>query len=398
MPSVPDVGIAVVLALFTAAGSVGAAVHQHPPRPLDVWGYLLIVAAAAAIAWRRAAPVWALWCALIVVNGYLVIGYAYGPIQLCMMVAMFEVARQRPPRLSAVMCGVATAASTVVTLSRLLSNPDAPAVLVAVLLWTSWLVVPWTLGTLVHVRTAANQRMRQDLASRVALEERMRVAREVHDVAGHGFAVVAMQAGVALLVFDENPAQAKTSLEAIQTTSSKALTELRTMLGAFHRGGEDGAGPSHAVRQAHQDTHEEPVTETALNGLAELVDSVRAGGLAVDLDIERTSTALEATVDHAAYRVVQESLTNVLRHAGPTRARVTVRVDAHELVVEVTDWGRGADPEADLPAAGRGLTGMRTRVEAAGGQFSAGARQGGGFHVVARLPLDAGGSSHGGDQ
>src|SRR5262249_4116578 len=108
------------------------------------------------------------------------------------------------------------------------------------LAWLSWVVLPWSLGALVHVVTAARERSRQDLIARVALEERMKIAADVHDVAGHGFALTAMQAGVALLVFDEEPEQARKSLEAIQATSTKSLTELRSMLEAVHPGPDEG--------------------------------------------------------------------------------------------------------------------------------------------------------------
>ncbi|MCG5220167.1 histidine kinase [Streptosporangium soli] len=238
------------------------------------------------------------------------------------------------------------------------------------------------------------------VAARAALEERSRIAGEVHDVAGHGLATIAMQAGVALLMFEERPEQARESLEAIRETSLQALNELRATLDAMH-----------------------PMPSQELH---RMIDGVRAGGLPVDLELGELSTTMPAHVHAAVYRVVRESLTNVIRHAGPTRALVRV---AHEpcaagvcgdLVVEIAD--RGADTAALPPdevrertgppaihedqghlgaqaaredrspagigavREGRGLTGMRARVEAAGGTLSAGPREGGGFRVVARFP------------
>ena len=217
----------------------------------------------------------------------------------------------------------------------------------------------------------------------MALEERIRVTQEIHDVAGHGFAAVAMQAGVALLVLEERPDQARRSLEAIRETSTRALSELRATLDAFHPPGE--ARPvvaSSAVGAA-------PVAdEVGLGGLHALIDHVQAGGLPVDLEVDRTGVTLPREVDAAAYRVVQEALTNVLRHAGPTRALVRVTREDDEVVVEVADRGRGTVQAA--PAGGRGLPGMRARVESAGGSLTAGPRDGGGFQVVARLPLTGG--------
>jgi signal transduction histidine kinase len=215
------------------------------------------------------------------VGVYLLGGYPYGPIQLCMVLAMFEVARRYRLRTSLLACGLAAAAAVALVLSRLVPEADLPAVLV--LGWTSWLVVPWSLGALVQVRSTAAERARHDLVARVALEERIRVTQEIHDVAGHGFAAVAMQAGVALLVLEERPDQARRSLEAIRETSTRALSELRATLDAFHPPGE--ARPvvaSSAVGAA-------PVAdEVGLGGLHALIDHVQAGGLPVDLEVDRT--------------------------------------------------------------------------------------------------------------
>jgi signal transduction histidine kinase len=382
-PGVPppiDVWLAAGAAAVVIAGSVPAAAVQQPPRPLDVWAVLLMVAAAGALAWRRAAPMAALGGAVGAVGIYLLGGYPYGPIQLCMVVAMFEVARRHRVRTSLLACGLAAAVAVAFALTRLVRDADLPAVLL--LGWTSWLVVPWSLGALVQVRSTAAERAREDLVARVALEERMRVAQEVHDVAGHGFAAVAMQAGVALLVLEERPDQARHSLEAIRETSTTALTELRATLDAFHPPGEARPVASSAAGAA-------PVgDEVGLGGLPALVDHVQAGGLPVDLQVERTDVTLPPEIDAAAYRVVQEALTNVLRHAGPTRALVRVSWEDDEVIVQVADRGRGTVQAA--PVGGRGLPGMRARVEAAGGSLATGSHDGGGFQVVARLPLAGG--------
>jgi signal transduction histidine kinase len=379
VPSPVDVWLAAGVAAVVIAGSVLAAAVQQPPRPLDVWAVLLMVAAAGALAWRRAAPMVALGGAVAAVGIYLLGGYPYGPIQLCMVVAMFEVARRHRLRTSLLACGLAAVAAVVFVLSRLAREADLPAVLV--LGWTSWLVVPWSLGALVQVRSAAAERTRHDLVATAALEERMRIAQEVHDVAGHGFAAVAMQAGVALLVLEERPDQARRSLEAIRETSTQALTELRGTLDAFHP-------PREARSVVVSSATGAPADEIGLGGLPALVDHVQAGGLPVDLQVDRTGVTLPPEVDAVAYRVVQEALTNVLRHAGPTRALVRVTQEDDEVVVEVADRGRGTAQAA--PDGGRGLPGMRARVESAGGSLAAGPRDGGGFQVVARLPLAGG--------
>ena len=380
MPPPADAWLAAGAAVAVILGSGLAAAVQQPPRPLDVWAGLLMVAAAGALAWRRAAPMVALGGAVAAVGIYLLGGYPYGPIQLCMVLAMFEVARRYRLRTSLLACGLAAAAAVVFVLSRLVREADLPAVLV--LGWTSWLVVPWSLGALVQVRSTAAERARHDLVATAALEERMRVAQEVHDVAGHGFAAVAMQAGVALLVLEERPDQARRSLEAIRETSTTALAELRGTLDAF-------PPPREARPVGASPAATSGADEVGLGGLHALVDHVQAGGLPVDLQVDRTDVTLPPEVDAAAYRVVQEALTNVLRHAGPTRALVRVSREDDEVVVEVADRGHGTAQAA--PAGGRGLPGMRARVESAGGSVRAGPRDGGGFQVVARLPLAGGG-------
>jgi signal transduction histidine kinase len=381
-PGVPppiDIWLAAGAAAVVIAGSFLAAAVQQPPRPPDGWAVVLMVAAAGALAWRRAAPMAALGGAVGAVGIYLLGGYSYGPIQLCMVVAMFEVARRHRLPTSLLACGLAAAVAVAFVLTRLVRDADLPAVLV--LGWTSWLVVPWSLGALVQVRSTAAERARHDLVARAALEERMRVAQEVHDVAGHGFAAVAMQAGVALLVLEERPDQARRSLEAIRETSTTALPELRATLDAFHP-------PREATPVASSGGGAAPIgDEIGLGGLPALVDHVQAGGLPVDLQIDRTDVALPPAIDAVAYRVVQEALTNVLRHAGPTRALVRVSREDDEVVVEVADRGHGP---AEASPDGRGLPGMRARVEATGGSLSAGPRDGGGFQVVARLPLAGG--------
>ena len=379
MPAPVDVWLAAGAAAAVIAGSVLAAAVQQPPRPLDGWAGLLMVAAAAALAWRRAAPMVAQGGAVAAVGIYLLGGYPYGPIQLCMVLAMFEVARRKRLQTSLLACGLAAVAAVAFVLSRLAREADLPAVLV--LGWTSWLVVPWSLGALVQVRSTVAERARHDLVARAALEERMRIAQEVHDVAGHGFAAVAMQAGVALLVLEERPDQARHSLEAIRATSTTALAELRGTLDAFH--------PPREARPVVASPATAPgADEVGLGGLHTLVDHVQAGGLLVDLQVDRTDVTLPPEADAAAYRVVQEALTNILRHAGPTRALVRVSREDDEVVVEVADRGRGTAQAA--PDGGRGLPGMRARVESAGGSFTARPRDGGGFQVVARLPLAGG--------
>jgi len=363
-----DVLLAGVCAVAVVAGTVAVApAHAGRSRPLDVLGVVLLTAAGAVTAGlRRAAPLGGLTCAVLVVNAYLLDGYPYGPVLLCLVVAVFEVARQRAPAVSAVACGAAAVISSATILVRVLGERHATGLLA--LAWTAWTVLPWSLGALIQVMDAARQRARQDLIARIALEERTRLAGEVHDIAGHSFALITMQAGVALLVLDEQPDQARRSMEAVRDTSATALADLRRMLDAFH---------PRAVR---------PADPAGVAGLADLIRQVRAGGLRVDVVADGLGPGdLPGPLAATVYRVVQEALTNVLRHAGPTAARVTVQRRDRQVLVRVTDRGSGTPATVGPP--GRGLAGMRRRVEELDGRLEAGPREGGGFQVAAWLPV-----------
>ncbi|TYB60932.1 hypothetical protein FXF51_29210 [Nonomuraea sp. PA05] len=214
-------------------------------------------------------------------------------------------------------------------------------------------VRPWPAGTTAPADATAASCLDGGGAEAALVLERARIAGEVHDAAGHGLAAIAMQAGLALVSLDDDPEQARASLRAIRETSTTALAHLRAAL--------DGIDPP-------------------AGDLAALIDGVRAAGLPVDLD--PPVLAVPAHLRSPVYRVVRESLTNVLRHAGPTRALVRAAGGPHGFVVEVADRGIGPVGSGE----GRGLAGMRAKVSEAGGHFAAGPREGGGFRVEARFP------------
>jgi signal transduction histidine kinase len=224
-------------------------------------------------------------------------------------------------------------------------------------------------------RRLAAERTRAEEARRRAGEERMRIARELHDVLAHNISLINVQAGVALHLMDEQPGQSRSALQAIRQASNDALGELRSVLDVLRQG--DEAPPrSPASGLAHLDS---------------LVAGAGATGLAVRTEVEGTPRPLPAGTDLAAYRIVQESLTNVTRHAGPASATVLVRYGQDNLTVQVDDDGKGPEPPSAADASlrpGRGLVGMRERVAALGGELTTGPRPGGGFRVLARLPVD----------
>jgi len=244
-------------------------------------------------------------------------------------------------------------------------------------------VSAWLLGYFVGVRrrdTAELRRRaaelelaREELARRAVSEERLRIARELHDIVAHSMSVIAVQSGVGAHVIDTQPEEARKALAAVEDTSRSALNELRRLLGVLRQDGDeaDGLGPA-----------------PGLGDLGRLAAQMGEAGLAVELEMRGTRPAVPPGVDLSAYRIVQESLTNVLKHAGPATAKVRVGYDEHELRVEVTDDGRGA--AAGETAGGHGIAGMRERAAVFGGELSAGPRQGGGFRVAARLPLEGG--------
>jgi signal transduction histidine kinase len=220
------------------------------------------------------------------------------------------------------------------------------------------------------------ERSRAEEARRRAGEERMRIARELHDVLAHNISLINVQAGVALHLMDEQPGQSRSALQAIKQASNDALGELRSVLDVLRQG--DEAPP-----------------RAPASGLAQLdglVAGAGATGLEVRTRVEGTPRPLPAGTDLAAYRIVQESLTNVTRHAGPARATVLVAYGETDLTVQVDDDGNGLEPPsaAAIPLRpGRGLVGMRERVAALGGELTTGPRPGGGFRVLARLPIGA---------
>ncbi|HEX7744722.1 MAG TPA: sensor histidine kinase [Micromonosporaceae bacterium] len=338
--------------------------NQPDAVPVDGLAYVLIAAAVAPLVVRRRWPLTALAVCTAAVSAYLVAGYPYGPILLTYVLAMYTVAVRLPTRRAAV-----AGAASLAALSAHIFVTAGPAPGIAGLLPASaWTVVPFALGVTVRVNREAAARRRADQARRQADDERLRIAQEVHDVVGHGLAAINMQAEIALHLLPKRPEQAETALAAISRTSREALDELRVTLAVVRRGAERQPAPG-------------------LGQVPELRDRLAAAGLPVTVEVSGEPRDLPAAVDLAGYRVVQESLTNVLRHAGEATAAVRIEYRPAEVAVEVADTGR-AGPGESPAAGGHGLAGMRERVTALGGDLAAGPRPGGGFRVYARIPAE----------
>jgi signal transduction histidine kinase len=374
---VADVVPAVAVGAVMVQGSGPAARGQVPPRrPLDLLAWVLMGVAATVLLGRRRWPLGVLAVTVAVSVVYLVLEYPHGPVLLAMSVAMYSVAVRVPPTPSLVACGVTLV--TVVVSDMLAIDRGRLLVEVPLLLAVlSGLLLPsWAIGTVVRLGQETERRARQDETQRRIYQERLRIAREVHDVVGHSLAVINLQAGVALHVVGRRPEQAEVALSAIKRSSKDALEQLRGTLAVFRQ---REPGSADATRRP----------APGLGQLDALVAAMAEGGLPVQVAVTGERAALPAAVDLAAYRIVQESLTNVVRHAGPASATVRVDYQPEALVVEIVDTGGG---QAAAPArpAGSGIAGMRERAAAVGGTLQAGPGGDGGFLVRARLPLGAG--------
>jgi len=365
----PAVAVGAVMVL----GSGPAARGEVPPRrPLDLLAWVLMGVAAAVLLGRRRWPLAALAVTAAASVVYLVLEYPHGPILLTMSVAMYSVAVRLPAGVSLVACGVALLA--VVIPDMLVIDPELLLVETPLLLAVlSGLLLPsWAIGTVVRLGREAERRARQDDARRRVDEERLRIAREVHDVVGHGLAVINLQAAVALHVAGRRPEQAQVALAAIKRSSNDALEELQGTLTVFRQpdNGDGSRWPAPGLGQ-----------------LEALVAVMGEGGLSVEVVVTGDRVGLPGVVDLAAYRIVQESLTNVARHAGPASATVRVCYQPGAVVLEIADTGRGRAAGAARPA-GHGIAGMRERAAAVGGMLEAGPSGDGGFLVRARLPFE----------
>jgi signal transduction histidine kinase len=364
--AVADAALAVLLLVFGFFGTGPAGENQPGTTTPDAWAYGFVVAAAVAVAIRRRWPLPALALATAATAPYLIQGYPYGPILLSFAIVVYTVAANLPLRTAATAAAIALvpiSAHVFVTNDRAF-GPAGWAGLVPA---AAWVAVPFAVGlTRDAARRAAAER--QERARRIVDDERLRIAQEVHDVVGHGLAAINMQAEIALHLLPRKPEQAEIALTAISRTSKDALDDLKATLAVVRRGQDRAPAPG-------------------LAQLPALRDRLADAGLPLTVTVEGAPVGeLPVAVDLAAYRVVQESLTNVLRHAGRATAAVRVSHRPDSVVVEVTDTGRGGVVDDD--GSGTGIAGMRQRVTALGGTLTAGPRPDGpGFRVAATLPL-----------
>ena len=341
------------------------------PAPPDVhgWVFFPVLVFVAGLALRRIWPRAAFVATVVGVGGYLAAGATFGLVFLAPALAIYAMATTLPVRrwlpLTALLVPMIVAGHWSDPYLGLLN----PSLYGGLVVGIALALVPAMFALLRRSRRESERVARDQDRRRYAYEERMRIARDVHDVVGHSLSVITMQAGVALHVLDRRPDQVAESLEAIRTTSREALAELRMTLEVFR---DPEAGEPRA-----------PVP--GLARLDELVGALRKAGRTVE--VERVSFAdqepVPAAVDQAAFRIIQEGLTNVVRHAEQAAATVRVVREPGRLVVEVVDDG----PATAEPVAGNGIRGMGERARVVGGTVQVTARPAGGVLVRAVLPV-----------
>ncbi|HEV2451883.1 MAG TPA: histidine kinase [Streptosporangiaceae bacterium] len=331
-----------------------------------------------AVVFRRRNPVTAFTVAAVAGAYQVVLARQPNGTDLAIAVLLYTLAAYRPRRVSLVGLAICLAGAIAGTFAWTGGQDLLRKILVALVVFSATALVAWVLGDSMRYRRAYYASL-EDRATRLEQErdaqakiaaaaERARIARELHDVIAHHVSVMVVQADGAGYALHSDAERAGRALEAIAGTGRQALTEMRRLLGLLRSG----------------DSRAELAPQPGLGELSELVDQARAAGMSVTLTLEGAPRPLPEGAELAAYRVVQESLTNTRKHGGlAAAAAVTLRFDSDGLVVQVTDNGRGDVPPGGI---GHGLAGMRERVELYGGSVEAGPLPQGGYRVSARIP------------
>jgi signal transduction histidine kinase len=383
---VQDAALGVAVAAVNVVSVLPYRAHLHP-----LWLALTLVAAEGVpLAWRRSWPV----PVLIVIAGariaYDQVGFGFAPFPLGPAIAFYTVIDRCGPLLR--WLSVAGAAIGI-TISETAPGHNLPydAIFQATVFLTVWAAGVLSRTTRANLQAARSRADRAEAeldrqASLAAGRERARIARELHDVVAHHVSLIAVQAEAAASLLPGRPEQARSAVDIIGDTARQALTELRRLLGVLR-------GPAERLETA---------PAASLGELSEVLDQVRGTGLPVDFEVVGTPGPLSPGVDLTAYRIVQEALTNTIRHARATQAAVTLRYEPGYITVSVTDSGRRPDapsparpemytaatgpPGSLLTGSGLGLAGIAERVASCGGNLSVGPTEADGFSVTARLP------------
>lgn len=357
-----------LLVVFTV-GVVG----RTPVVAVPEWMIIaLCVVTAAPIAVRRMWPV-VVFMVVLCGNTVLAVLAVGGNPAVVVALAAYTVAARRPPGRSAVLVAVATVVSVAAEGVAVLverSRPEWMATATLILASVLVLAAAWTMGVAVRARRLYAARSAEQLAERAVTAERLRIARELHDVITHGVTLITVKASVASYLTDSRPDDVRTALDVIETTGRGTLVEMRRMLGVLRS--------------------DDTVTTTdqwgpapGLSDIPTLVEHTTNAGVTVDLDVNHGDRELPEAISLTAYRIVQEALTNVIKHAAPAHCRIHVDTTDTGVLIDITDDGRR--PSDDTR--GHGIAGMRERATLFGGQLDAGPLPHHGFRVTARLPL-----------
>ncbi len=370
-------GLAVAVAQVQGTLAKPAEIGSRPLADLGHLGYVLLAVSGLVLVARRRWPVFVFVAAGLASLVYYTVGFSDGPGWLGLFAALYAVTAYGDGRRSPVIAGAGIA---VLATGWFIAAADIQprAAIGWVFFRVAASVMAAALGESARSRRAVTaqalerareaERTREEEARSRVGAERLRIAREVHDTVAHAIAIINVQAGVTAYLLDRHPDRAREALVTIEQTSAQALHEMRTVLGVL-RDCDDGRVPRPGLGQVD-----------ALAAIA------REAGLDVALEVTPSTAPLPSAVDHAAYRILQESLTNVIRHAGPTRVTVALDYGTDVLEVRVTDEG-GRVPVDGCAGRGRGIVGMRERCGLLGGELTAGPRPRGGYEVRARLPL-----------
>jgi signal transduction histidine kinase len=386
-----DLSLALFITVMQVQGTLAkvAADPESVLRPiadLGQLGYMLLIASGLVIALRRRFPVAVFAVTAVASLTYYALDFPDGPGWLGLFVALYSLTAYGDGRRSVAIAGIGI---TVLTISWLIAATDIEprAAIGWVFFRIGASVMSAALGESVRTRRviAADALERAELAERTREEEararvdeeRLRIAREVHDTVAHAIAIINVQSGVTAHLLDKRPERTREALEAIEKTSSQALHEMRSILGVL------------------RDDDDRRVPHPGLGQIGELFAEARRAGLDIMLEAASPTAALPSAVDSAAYRILQESITNVIRHVGPTRVTVGLDYAVDTLEVRVTNE-RGHNHRDQAPPAepGRGITGMRERCQLLGGHLDAGPGTDGGFMVTARLPFAPAAGTH----
>ncbi len=396
-----DILLGLAVAVMQVQGNLAkpADVGSRPLTDFGHLGYVLLIVSGLVLAVRRRWPVPVFIAAALASLVYYTIGFSDGPGWIGLFFALYTLTAYGDGRKSLAIAG---AGITVLATGWLISAADIQprAAIGWVFFRIAASVMAAALGESVRsrqfiaaealARARQAERTREDEARARVDAERLRIAREVHDTVAHSIAIINVQAGVTAYVLDKQPERAREALLTIEQTSAQALHEMRAVLGVL-RDSENGRVPHPGLGQVN-----------------DLTAMAREAGLDIKLEVTSSTTPLPTAVDQTAYRILQEAITNVIRHVGPTRVTVTLDYGTDVLEVRISDEGGrdapGSDAAGPQPPAGtvhgssgepsRGIVGMRERCGLLGGELTAGPRQSGGFEVHARLPLAAAGTVH----